>query len=201
VQPRLQLCSPGALRPGVRKRAQFLKINLARSRRGPKPKGKYPPRQQTADSTSDIVRAAPPAARELLYPAKTGAFPKDWPPPGGLCLLSCQALTGGLRVSSIVFCLLVALGWLWSGDTIKMRTLGIVALGAALGGCAGSPMETPLPGLRSSPSRTTPIAIPSVPRKERRNTVTQQRETKHDVVRGALLSQPDNSVAIINQRR
>ena len=43
-------------------------------------------------------------------------------------------------LSCLLYCfrLPVELGWLWSGDTIKMRILGIVALGAALGGCASS---------------------------------------------------------------
>src|SRR5882757_7522198 len=47
------------------------------------------------------------------------------------------------RLSYVLYCfrLPVALGSLRSGDTIKMRILGIVALGAALGGCASNSAE------------------------------------------------------------
>src|SRR5882757_9593228 len=47
------------------------------------------------------------------------------------------------RLSYVLYCfrLPVALGSLRSGDTITMRILGIVALGAALGGCASSSAE------------------------------------------------------------
>ena len=47
--------------------------------------------------------------------------------------VNCQALTGGLRVSAIAFAFRLRLGDCGRG-IIKMRILGIVALGAALVG-------------------------------------------------------------------
>jgi hypothetical protein len=88
-----------------------------------------------------------------------------------------------------------------------MRILGIVVLGAALGGCAGSPVGDAIAGPEKLAQQDDGYcesigAAKGTPQYTNcRLTVTQQRETKHNVVRGALLSQPDNSVVIINQRR
>jgi hypothetical protein len=51
---------------------------------------------------------------------------------------NCQALTGDFRASSIAFDLRLRLDWLGPRGFFIMRVLGIVALCAALGGCAGS---------------------------------------------------------------
>jgi len=91
------------------------------------------------------------------------------------------------------------------GDTLKMRILGIVVLGAALGGCAGSPVGDAIAGPEKLTQQDDVYcesigAAKGTPQYTNcRLTVTQQRETKHNIVRGALLSQPD--VVIINQRR
>jgi hypothetical protein len=87
-----------------------------------------------------------------------------------------------------------------------MRILGIVVLGAALGGCAGSPVGDAIAGPEKLAQQDDAYcesigAAKGTPQYTNCRPVTQQRETKHNVVRGALLSQPDNSVVIINQRR
>jgi hypothetical protein len=131
------------------------------------------------------------------------------PRPSPRCRENCPHPTPDGRLSCVLYCfrLPVALGWLWSGDTIKMRILGIVVLGAALGGCAGSPVGDAIAGPEKLAQQDDAYcesigAAKGTPQYTNcRLTVTQQRETKHNVVRGALLSQPDNSVVIINQRR
>jgi hypothetical protein len=88
--------------------------------------------------------------------------------------------------------------------TTKMRILGIAALGIALGGCAGSPIGDTIAGPEKLAQQddayceSIGAAKGSPQYTNCRLTVTQQRETKHNVVRGALLSQPD--VVIINRR-
>ena len=52
----------------------------------------------------------------------------------------CQALTDGFRVSSVAFASRLRMDDCGRGTT-KMRILGIVALGAALAGCAASRQE------------------------------------------------------------
>jgi hypothetical protein len=113
-------------------------------------------------------------------------------------------MTDGFGVSSIAFAPRLRLGDRGRGTT-KMRILGIVALGAALGGCAGSPVGDAIAGPEKLAQQDDAYcesigAAKGTPQYTNcRLTVTQQRETKHNVVRGALLSQPD--VVIINQHR
>ena len=82
------------------------------------------------------------------------------------------------------------------GETIGMRILGIVALCAALGGCAGSPVGDTIAGLEKLAQQDDAYcesigAVKGTPQYTNcRLTVTQQRETKHNVVRGHFCRSP-----------
>src|SRR5258707_14418436 len=77
---------------------------------------------------------------------------------------------------------------------IKMRILEIVALGAALGGCAGSPVGDAIAGpeklaLQDDAYCQSIGAAKGTPQYTScRLTVTQQREDKHNIARAAALS-------------
>jgi len=85
-----------------------------------------------------------------------------------------------------------------------MRIFGILALLPVLSGCAGSPVGDAIAGPEKLAAQDDAYcesigATKGTPTyTDCRLRVTQQREDKHNIVRGALLSQPDTNVVFVN---
>lgn len=89
-------------------------------------------------------------------------------------------------------------------DIGRMRILAIIPTFLALSGCAGSPVGDAIAGPEKLAAQDDAYcesigATKGTPTyTDCRLKVTQQREDKHNIVRGALLSQPDTNIVFVN---